>query len=59
MEANKTIKVSEKAQQSLKIFAAKNQYSMSVIASDAILQYIKAENAKNSKFSFRPTPKNK
>jgi hypothetical protein len=32
---------------------------MSVIASDAILQYIKAENAKNSKFSFRPTPKNK
>jgi len=44
----KSIKVSDKAQQDLKIFAAKAKYNMSVIASDAILQYIK-EQSKLSK----------
>jgi len=42
----KTIKISDKAQKELKVFAAKAQYSMSVIASDAILQYIKSQKNK-------------
>jgi len=41
----KTIKVSDKAQQELKIFAAKVQYNMDVVASDAILKYIREHKA--------------
>lgn len=43
--AMKTIKVSDKAQQELKIFAAKVQYNMDVVASDAILKYIREHKA--------------
>ncbi len=41
----KSIKVSDKAQQQLKVFAAKEKYNMGVIASDAIIQYIKNQKA--------------
>jgi predicted transcriptional regulator len=44
----KTIKVSDKAQQELKVFSAKVGYNMSVVASDAILQYIKEQKSKQS-----------
>jgi len=37
----KTIKVSDKAQQELKIFAAKNSVNMAYVASEAIFMYIK------------------
>ena len=45
----KSIKVSDKAQQELKVFAAKAKYNMSVIASDAIIQYIKSNNPTTKK----------
>lgn len=41
-----TIKISDKAHQDLKVFAAKAKYNMAVIASDAILQYIKEQKLK-------------
>jgi hypothetical protein len=42
----KTIKISETAHKELKIFSANVQYNMDVIASAAILGYIRSQNKK-------------
>ncbi len=42
----KSIKISETAHHELKMFAAKVQYNAGVLASEAILKYVKEENKK-------------
>lgn len=41
----KSIKISETAHQQLKVFAAKAQYNINVIASDAIIKYVKEQGS--------------
>ena len=51
----KNLKISDKAHRELKVFAANVNYSMSVLASDALISYVKAQTITKPKVHKKRT----